>query len=217
MGFAGPAVPALSGAGAAACRGAAPRLAQPPLLLLAAPAEGCRTGNPPARTGHPCGVRLGKSCQAAAFRRCVSGGVVTGGRVAVPPPGCQREQVGPKWGVAEKRTCPTPCGVTQALHGPAARPLGLSPENGEHTSLLLTQISFPCRNYLKAACSCVTLVYCVGFKIACGGTPTVAVLLVAVDMRNPTPTKFSGIRVSLSSGLLRRTQPLSTKLYLRLH
>ena len=39
------------------------------------------------------------------------------------------------------------------------------------------------------------------------------VLLVTVDMRNPTPTKFSGIRVSLSSGLLRRIQPQSTNLY----
>lgn len=47
--------------------------------------------------------------------------------------------------------------------------------------------------------------------------PDVAVLLVAVDVRNPTPTKFRGIRVSLSSGLLRRIQSQSTNLYLRLH
>lgn len=34
------------------------------------------------------------------FQTCVSDGVVTGGRLAVPPLGSQREQAGAKWGAA---------------------------------------------------------------------------------------------------------------------
>lgn len=40
------------------------------------------------------------------------------------------------------------------------------------------------------------------------------VLLVDVDRRSPTPTKFRGVYVPLSSGLLKRIQPQRTNLYL---
>lgn len=102
----------------------------------------------------------------------VSDGVVTGGRLAVPSLGSQREQAGAKWGAAvreESMSCTmlghlgiawTCCMCFRAFLW----------EWGTYKPFTIG-ISFLCRNYLKTACSFVMLVYCVGFKIACWGTP----------------------------------------------